>query len=136
MYVKKIKYTDFDGNERTETHYFHLNMPEVLELQASYPGGLEKKLQTVIDEKDPMKILTVFKDLIRMSYGEKSPDGKRLIKSKELFESFEQSGAYETLYMELMGDAKEAAKFANEIMPKRVHEEAAKIDKLPVLTQE
>ena len=122
--------------ETTETHYFHLNMPEVLELQASYPGGLEKKLQTVIDEKDPMKILTVFKDLIRMSYGEKSPDGKRLIKSKELFESFEQSGAYETLYMELMGDAKEAAKFANEIMPKRVQEEAAKIDKLPVLTQE
>lgn len=38
--------------------------------------------------------------------------------------------------MLLARDLKEAAKFANEIMPKRVQEEAAKIDKLPVLTQE
>ena len=41
MYSRKIKYTDYDGNEREEEFFFHLNKAEVLEMQMSYDGGLD-----------------------------------------------------------------------------------------------
>ena len=52
-------------------------------------------LKKIIEEKDQQKILAVFKELMLKSYGEKTPDGKRFIKSKELSEAFSQTGAYE-----------------------------------------
>ena len=50
-------------------------------------------------------------------YGEKSPDGRRFIKSKELSEAFEQTEAYSNLYVELATDSDSAAKFVNGIIP-------------------
>ena len=61
-----------------------------------------------------------FKKLILMSYGEKSADGKRFIKSKELSEAFSQSEAYNKIFMEIVTDSKAAAEFANGIMPSQV----------------
>ena len=52
MFITTIDYTDFDGNERKETLRFSLSEPEIMEMEASYPGGLEKMLRKNIDEKD------------------------------------------------------------------------------------
>ena len=65
MFITTIDYTDFDGNERKETLRFSLSEPEIMEMEASYPGGLEKMLRKIIDEKDKQKILAVFKDLMQ-----------------------------------------------------------------------
>ena len=46
--------------------------------------------------------LMIFKDLILKAYGEKSADGRRFIKSKELSEAFSQTEAYSILYMNLI----------------------------------
>ena len=119
MFITTIDYTDFDGNERKETLRFSLSEPEIMEMEASY--------RKIIDEKDKQKILAVFKDLILKSYGEKSPDGRRFMKSKEISEAFSQTGAYEKLYMKIMRDTDFAIKFTNEIMPESVRKASADV---------
>ena len=69
----------------------------------------------------------MFKELILKSYGEKTPDGKRFVKSKELSEAFSQTGAYEQLYMQILRDTDFAIEFTNGIMPERVRQAANQI---------
>lgn len=117
MLKKTIKYTDYNGVERTENFYFGLNKAEIMDMELSVTGGMRQLLQLIIDKQDIPKIIDTFKKLIRMSYGEKSPDGRRFIKSQELTEAFVQTEAYSELYLELLGDAEKAAAFINGIMP-------------------
>lgn len=126
MLEKKITYTDYDGNERTETHYFNLTKPELMEMEFSVGGGLDKKISKIIETQDTTKLMDIFKDLIIRSYGIKSDDGKRFIKKAEITEEFTQTGAYSELYMELATDADAAATFVNGIMPKDLMEAANK----------
>ena len=63
-------------------------------------------------------MLRPFKDLVLKSYGEKSADGKRFIKTPEISEAFSQTEAYSVLFMELATDADAAAAFVNGIIPK------------------
>ena len=127
MFTKTVTYKDFDGNERTEVCRFNLSEPEIIEMESSYPGGLEQMLKKIIEEKDQQKILAVFKELMLKSYGEKTPDGKRFVKSKELSEAFSQTGAYEQLYMRILRDTDCAIEFTNGIMPERVRQAASQV---------
>lgn len=117
MLKKTITYTDYNGNERTENFYFHLDEDEIFDMEMSVTGGLRQMLQTIVDKQDIPNIIATFKDLIKRSYGEKSPDGRRFIKSKELTEAFCQTRAFTKLYMELISDAEKAAAFVNGIVP-------------------
>lgn len=128
MFTKTVTYKDFDGNERTEVCRFNLSEPEIIEMGSSYPGGLEQMLKKIIEEKDQQKILAVFKELMLKSYGEKTPDGKRFIKSKELSEAFSQTGAYEQLYMRILRDTDFAIEFTNGIMPEIVRQAASQVN--------
>lgn len=119
MLKKTMKYTDFDGNERTEDFYFNLTKAEVTEMEMSTEGGLTKSLNKIVAEQDSKKIIESFKDLILRSYGEKSPDGKRFIKSQELRDSFSQTEAYSDLFMELATNAEMASAFVNGIIPQQ-----------------
>lgn len=120
MLKKTITYTDYNGNERTENFYFGLNKAEIMDLELGVTGGMRQLLQLIISKQDIPKIIDTFKKLIRMSYGEKSPDGRRFIKSQELTDAFVQTEAYSELYMEMLGDADKAADFINGIMPAEV----------------
>jgi len=117
MLKKTIKYTDYNGMERTEDFYFNLSKAEIMEMEMSTTGGLAELIQKIVKEQDAPSIIKIFKDLVLKAYGEKSPDGKRFIKSKELSTAFEQTEAYSNLFMELATDADEAAKFVNGIVP-------------------
>lgn len=118
MYKQSIKYTDYDGNEREEDFYFNLSKAELLEMQLSTTGGLEKKIQQIIASQDTKEIIDVFKDIIIRSYGVKSADGKRFIKNDEVKDEFIQSEAYSELFMMLATDEKAASAFINGIIPK------------------
>ena len=118
MLKKTITYVDFDGNERTEDFYFHMSKAELVELNVSAAGGLQKTLEKIVAEQDGKRIMEQFKDIIFKAYGEKSLDGKRFMKSKELSEAFSQTEAYSVLFMELVTDAEKASAFVNGIMPK------------------
>ena len=117
MIKKTITYTDYNGVERTENFYFGLNKAEIMDMELGVTGGFRQLLQMIIDKQDIPKLIDAFKMLIKKSYGEKSPDGRRFIKSDELTQAFIQTEAYSELYMELLGDAERAAAFVNGIMP-------------------
>src|SRR5574344_1197540 len=115
MLKKTIKYTDYDGNEREEDFYFNLNKAEVTEMELSKQGGLSEYIKRIVAAQDAPSLIELFKELICKSYGEKSLDGKRFVKSKELTEEFTQTEAYAELFVELASNAEEATKFVNGI---------------------
>lgn len=129
MLIKEIKYEDFNGNEVEEKFYFNLSSAELTEWQLSVDGGLEQKINKIINSRNVPEIAALFKEIIMMSYGEKSDDGKRFIKSKELTDSFIQTEAYSNLYMELVQDDKAAADFINGIIPKKLRDQAENVKK-------
>lgn len=117
MLKKTIEYTDFNGTQRKEDFYFNLSKAEVMEMEMSKKGGLAEEIQRIVAAQDAPAVIKVFKDLVLKSYGVKSPDGRRFIKSQELRDDFEQTEAYSILFMELATDADAAAKFVNGIVP-------------------
>lgn len=131
MLKKTITYEDFDGKTRTEDCYFNLSKAELMEMELSTPGGLAKKLESVTKSQDGAEITRIFKEIILISYGEKSDDGRTFIKKRNgvrLAEEFEQSEAYNQLFTELLLDPDKAAAFVNGIMPKDLIENAKKAD--------
>ncbi len=127
MVKKTITYKDYDGTQRTETFYFNLNRAEVAKMQLSEKGGLAAKLTRILETNDVPALTKFFEDIIERSYGVKSDDGRRFIKSRELYEEFEQTEAYSQLFMELAQDEKEAAAFVNGVMSSIIVEKNAPI---------
>lgn len=117
MLKKTITYTDYDGNSRTEDFWFNLSKAEIIRLEFSESGGMEKLLNKMIAEQDSKKLMNMFETLILTAYGEKSGDGKRFIKSEELSTAFKQTEAYSELIVELLSDEKAASEFVNKMMP-------------------
>ena len=117
MLKKTITYEDYDGNKRTEDFYFNLSKAEIMEMELSVSGGMTQMLNRIVAERDGERIIKTFKEIILKAYGEKSPDGKRFIKSEELSTAFSQTEAFSQLFMELATDADAAAKFVNGIIP-------------------
>lgn len=117
MLKKTIKYTDFDGVQREESVYFNLTKTELTEMELSATGGLTKMIEKIVETQDGGRILSVFKELLLKAYGEKSADGRRFIKSKELSEAFSQTPMYDILFMELATDADKASEFIKAVIP-------------------
>ena len=82
MLKKSITYVDYNGEKQTDDCYFNLSKAELLEMEMSEKGGFENYIRTLMEEKDNKKIYKLFKDLILMSYGQKSADGRSFIKKK------------------------------------------------------
>lgn len=123
MYTKKITYTDYDGNKLTETFCFNLTKAEIVEMQLSTSGGFAEKIQKIMDAQEIPEIIKTFKELILASYGEKSPDGKHFLKTRDghkLADDFAQTEAYSELFMELATDANAASNFINKIIPQDI----------------
>lgn len=126
MLKKTITYEDYDGVIRTEDHYFNLTEAELTLMEMSESGGYQKRLEKIVQAQDVPSLINVIKGLIEYSYGEKSPDGKKFIKNRELFEDFSQTGAYSKLFMELCTDDKKAFQFVVDILPKSLSEAVKK----------
>lgn len=118
MLKRSISYEDFNGEKVTEVFYFNLTKSELIELEASYQGGLGESLQRIIESNDNDKIVKEFKKLILASYGIKSDDGKRFIKNDQLREEFTQTAAYNELFVELATNDQAAVIFLAGILPK------------------
>lgn len=119
MFIKTINYTDYNGNKRSEDHYFNLTEAEALELEMSTNGGFSERIKRIIAAQDTATLVKIFKDLIKLSYGRKSLDGRKFEKSEEIFNEFKDTQAYSILFMELATDAKAATEFVNGIAPNK-----------------
>ena len=124
MLKKTITYEDWNGTERTEDFYFNLSRVEVIELEYSVEPGtsITETIMTLINSHDTGKIIKTIKDIILKSYGEKSADGKRFVKSDDIRQAFEENPAFDVLFMELTTNAEEAANFLSGIMPSSVRD--------------
>lgn len=126
MYKRTFTYTDYDGVERTEDFYFNLTKAELIEMELGKEGRLTTMLDRIVKAKDNVSLIKEFKELIRKSYGKKSDDGRRFMKSDEIFDEFSQTEAYSMFFTELSTDDEAAAKFVNGIMPKDLAEQLDK----------
>lgn len=117
MLKKTITYTDYDGNQRTEDFYFNLTKAELTNMFNSVSGGLEKYLTRIVAAQDGPALMNAIRDIVKASYGEKSLDGRRFMKSEEIFKNFEETEAYSVFFMELMGDDEAALNFIISVLP-------------------
>lgn len=129
MLKKTIKYTDYNGVEHTEDFYFNLSKAELTEMELSTTGGYGEMLQGIVAAEEHTKLVPIIKDIIFKSYGEKSDDGKRFMKSPELSTAFSQTEAYSELFMEIATDADASAAFVNGIIPTDVQQKVEEATK-------
>lgn len=127
MLKRDITFEDFDGEERTETFYFNITKTELMELEVSRREGMKVFLENIVKAENNKELLAQFKNIVLMSYGEKSEDGKRFIKSEELSIGFTQMPAFDALFMELTTDEDAAATFISGILPKGLTDEATNV---------
>ena len=139
MLKKTITYTDFNGNERTEDHYFNLLKTEPLKIAMDLPDGVtdaidkdledntEESAKRLVEKLGNKGVMEFIEDLIRRSYGKKSEDGRSFIKKPELTEEFMQSPAYDEFYMEMMTNDVAAANFVTGVLPKDLADDASRI---------
>lgn len=118
MLKKTITYTDFNGEKRTEILYFNMSSPDMTRFIAKYSDytgidvddeegsrkALEQYVERLRETKDMTKVFNFLEDLILSSYGVKSDDGKRFMKSAKIREEFSWTNAYAEFFEELMSD--------------------------------
>lgn len=123
MYKKELSYKDYNGQQRTEEFWFHLNEAELIDIEVRIDRrGLLSYLDTVQKSNDKVKALDFIKMLIQTSFGMKTEDG-RFIKSDRIWEEFYSTAAYPALFMTLMKSEIEMEAFVNGIVPADVREQ-------------
>lgn len=123
MIKKTITYTDYNGNQRTETHYFNLNKAELMRLELGVKGTLSEMMKRLIADEDAPAMMELFEDLLRKSYGVKTLDGRGFDKDPKHFEAFKSTEAYSELFMELFTNADACAEFFNGVVPANLAEQ-------------
>jgi len=117
MLKKTITYKDFNDQEVKEDHFFHLSKAELIEMELGHDGGMSGMIKRIIDANDVPSLIREFKDIVLRSYGKKSEDGRRFIKTQEMRDDFATSEAYSELFMDLVTNEASAIEFMNGIVP-------------------
>jgi len=135
MLKKTVTYIDYNGTERTEDFYFNMNQVEAIELEyGAIPGKrLTDMLVEMSNTSDAVTIITLLKEFLLKTYGEKSQDGKQFVKNKDIRDSFEQSPAFPKIYLELATNAEYAAEFITGVIPSEVRAELGSDPKQAIL---
>lgn len=128
MIKKTVTYTDFNGDERTDTLYFNLSMNDLVKMRSDekmnsvleiVQSQIENQSDSVSDEAvDAM--LSGFREIITRSYGEKSDDGKTFRHDPD----FEYTAAYDALFMRFVEHPEEFIEFVDGIIPTGIAAEA------------
>ena len=75
MITKQLKYTDFNGNDKEETVYFHLTEVEVFRVAAKGKGGLADRLISLLRSEEIGEAFAMVEEIIGEAYGVKTLDG-------------------------------------------------------------
>ena len=119
MLKKKITYTDYNGMERTDNFYFNMTEREIVMLLARLGVEDLKEYANKLAESGDLKAMFSFvDDIILSSVGAKSEDGKRFVKNQKIRDDFEQSEAYNVLFMDFLQNPSSASSFASAIVAK------------------
>lgn len=141
MLKQTIKFTDFNGVERTKDLYFHVSKANILTAsddsyseimrlgeQLKERGLLLEQTGSEFDEKDPFNPKTqlvaesarmvgrLLDKLIDLSYGERSEDGSAFNKSSEVLVRFKQSAAYDSFVEQMLTNQDDMLKFIQRLL--------------------
>lgn len=127
MLQHTITYEDFNGNERTDSFYFHLAPSSLTEIAMDVLGfdtgpdvDVQKILERIVARGNASEVMATFKGLIEKSVGLKSEDGLRFVQDKDFVDGFMQSNAYQELFMRLMTDEKFRDDFFEGALPSKL----------------
>jgi len=126
MIKKTVKYTDFNGVERSEDLLFNLTKTELNNLNFKHHGTYSEQLQAIVDSKDIRLITELFNEIITRGYGIKSEDGRNFRKSPEIIDDFVSSAAYDALMIEILNNEEEAANLFIGMLPSDLQAEVRK----------
>lgn len=129
MFKIQVNYENFDGEVVQEELYFHMSVRDWMKADKDKEsvGGYGKYLDSVLgklpeDEKElgdlqnATKILGVFEDIVRRSYGVRSEDGRKFVKTEETTEDFMDSFAYDAFLDDLLCKEGLAEQFVNSLV--------------------
>ena len=118
----KVTYEDYNGNQRTEKHYFNLTRTELSVLNARYGGSLKQTLARLTMTENADEMMSLLLDVFKTSYGRMDDDGVHFRKSGQIWDDFASTPAFDKLFMQIMSSDETSAEFMRGVMPK----EAAK----------
>lgn len=128
MFSIKKTYVDYNGNEKTETFWFNLNKVELAKLALGPKGGLESIIEEITRTTDTGRVMDLIKEILLMSYGRKTPDGrfaKADADGHSYAAEFEQTVAFDDIYMGLFTDVDSLVAFINGVVPAELKDDVA-----------
>lgn len=118
MLKKTMTYEDYNGEKVTEDFYFAVSKAELIEMEMKAgEKGYSALLAEIIAADDRAAILETFREIIMMSVGRRSDDGRRFIKNQQIRDEFEQCPAYSDLLVEFYTEVNAAVQFVTGIVP-------------------
>lgn len=122
MLKQNIKYVDFFDKEHEEDLYFNISKSEIADnlwlierfenLQKVFEGG-ERKLTV----PEIQLIIELVKDFMKLSYGERSEDGRHFRKSTAMFEEFRNSAMYDAMLIGMFENPQKMFDFILGVLP-------------------
>lgn len=117
MIKETLTYVDYNGKERTEDFYFHLSKAEILDIETTMPNGsIEEWANAIFATREYDKLWKLFSNLVKQSYGIKSADGRRFMKSEEISKEFSETEAYPVLINKFLTEPDFASNFFNSLV--------------------
>lgn len=122
MLKQTVEYIDFNDNRATETLYFNITKTELSE-NLYLKDEIERVQQELSGDEREMtpaeiqRILDLVKTLMKLAYGVRSDDGKRFIKSEEVWTEFTQTAVYDAFLFSLFEEPENAVSFMLGIIP-------------------
>lgn len=101
MFKIPVVYKDYNDKPHNEDLYFHMMLPEWVDLQFNPVVGNDfgKFVTDAMSSGDGWRVYAVFKILVQNSYGRRTEDGAGFVKNPEFTESFFQSPAWEQAFL-------------------------------------
>lgn len=124
MLKKVMNYRDYDGEQKTEVLYFHLNKFEWLELETYTKGGLIENLQHAIEVGNAKKTIDILKKIILRAYGEKNPETGGFEKNDDIAIRFSKTEVFSELFYELAYNEEASKSFFLGLIPTELRAEA------------
>lgn len=132
MLKKTITYDGYNGEKKTKDFYFHMNQVEFAKLNGEVPGGLEARLNEIIQDRDDNAMLLMIDLLVSRSFGKFDEDDeftKIDRNGRPLYEKFVNTDAYDKLIIELISGENNITNFLKAIMPKDIQNKMEEAEK-------
>lgn len=144
MLKERFTYKDWNGQDVTEDFYFNITEVELgenLHVKEDFERWLEQ-----VDHEGPERDLTIpevqellrlVKFTLKLAYGVRADEGRRFVKTEQVWEEFTQGAAYSPFLMSLFQiepdtGLPKANRWMAQIMPAELR---AELDKQPALQQ-